>query len=160
MDGQWLTYSELADRLGVSVQAARRRVLRSRWSRQRGNDGKARVLLPSDVEVEPAPARRHDSASDADAHGAATIAALESHIKTLQEELATERERSGAQLAAARADLAIERERADKAIAGVEALVATESERADRAIAAFEQLAQRLEALAEPRRPWWQRLVG
>jgi hypothetical protein len=61
---------------------------------------------------------------------------------------------------AARADLAIERERADKAIAGVEALVATESERADRAIAAFESLAQRLEALAEARRPWWRRLVG
>jgi hypothetical protein len=151
MDGQWLTYSELADRLGVSVQAARRRVLRSRWSRQRGNDGKARVLLPSDVEVEPAPARRHDSASDADAHGAATIAALESHIKTLQEELATERERSGAQLAAARADLAAEWQRAA-------ALLAAEQARTTQAIAAFEQLAVKLEAIAEARRPWWRRL--
>jgi hypothetical protein len=28
------------------------------------------------------------------------------------------------------------------------------------AIAAFEGLAQRLEAMAEARRPWWRRLVG
>jgi hypothetical protein len=27
-------------------------------------------------------------------------------------------------------------------------------------IAAFESLAQRLEAMAEARRPWWRRLVG
>jgi hypothetical protein len=35
-----------------------------------------------------------------------------------------------------------------------------ERARADRAIAAFESLAQRLEAMAEARRPWWRRLVG
>jgi hypothetical protein len=56
--------------------------------------------------------------------------------------------------------LATERERADKAITGFEALLRTESERADRAIAAFESLAQRLEAMAEARRPWWRRIVG
>ena len=134
MDGQWRAHT--ASLPIASASASRplrgRRVLRSRWSRQRGNDGKARVLLPSDVEVEPAPARRRDSASDAHA---ATIAAPESHISTLREELATERERSEAQLAAARADLA------------------AEQARAVRAIAAFEGLAQRLEAMAAARAP-------
>jgi len=32
--------------------------------------------------------------------------------------------------------------------------------RTEKAIAAFASLADRLEALANQRRPWWQRLVG
>jgi hypothetical protein len=35
-----------------------------------------------------------------------------------------------------------------------------DSSRPAQAIAAFESLAQRLEAMAEARRPWWRRLVG
>jgi hypothetical protein len=35
-----------------------------------------------------------------------------------------------------------------------------ESAKTAQAIAAFESLAQRLEAMAEARQPWWRRLVG
>jgi hypothetical protein len=35
-----------------------------------------------------------------------------------------------------------------------------ESAKAAQAIAAFQSLAERLEAVAEARRPWWRRLVG
>jgi hypothetical protein len=44
-----LTYQELAARLNIDVPSARRRVLRSRWARSRGNDGRARVAVPISV---------------------------------------------------------------------------------------------------------------
>jgi hypothetical protein len=40
------------------------------------------------------------------------------------------------------------------------AQLAAESARADKAIAAFADLADRLDALAAARRPWWRRVVG
>jgi hypothetical protein len=48
LDAQWLTYGEFAGRLGVSVEAARRRALRAKWSRQPGNDGAKRVRVSDD----------------------------------------------------------------------------------------------------------------
>jgi hypothetical protein len=44
-----LTYDELAARLGIDVQSARRRALRHRWPKTRGNDGRARVHVPATV---------------------------------------------------------------------------------------------------------------
>ena len=38
--------------------------------------------------------------------------------------------------------------------------VGLERARADKAIAAFQSLAERLEAIAAARRPWWRRLVA
>jgi len=35
-NGQWVTYRDLAVRLGVSVEAARRRALRGKWARMPG----------------------------------------------------------------------------------------------------------------------------
>lgn len=134
MDGEWLTYRELGVRLGVSVEAARRRALRARWTRQPGNDKRARVLLPKDYEIERRPDGAPDVQPDAsvtNAGPAALAHALESHIKTLQ-----------ADNDALKQDLAAEQERTTQAIA------------------AFSALATRLEALAEARRPWWRRLVG
>jgi hypothetical protein len=87
---------------------------------------------------------------------------LEGELAGLREALAEARARAGAaeaRVEAAEVRAAEERQRADKAIAGFEALLSTESERADRAISAFESLAERLEAIAEARRPWWRRLV-
>ncbi len=43
VDGQWLTCRDLAVRLGVSVDAARRRALRGKWARMPRNDGMTRV---------------------------------------------------------------------------------------------------------------------
>jgi hypothetical protein len=44
-----LTYQELAERLGIDVQSARCRALRSGWPKSPGNDGKARVNVPATV---------------------------------------------------------------------------------------------------------------
>ena len=52
MDGnerEWLTYRALAGRLGVSVEAARRRALRGKWTRVAGNDGAALVMPPPEA---------------------------------------------------------------------------------------------------------------
>ena len=42
----WLTYSELAAKLGVELASAQRRALRAKWPRRPGNDGRARVGVP------------------------------------------------------------------------------------------------------------------
>jgi excisionase family DNA binding protein len=44
-DGDWLTYSEAAERLGVSAEAVRQMAIRGHLRRTKG-DGKALVLLP------------------------------------------------------------------------------------------------------------------
>jgi hypothetical protein len=52
MDGnerEWLTYRALAGRLGVSVEAARRRALRGKWTRVAGNDGATLVMPPPEA---------------------------------------------------------------------------------------------------------------
>ena len=45
----WLTYDELAERLGIERESARQHVKRKRWGRQPGNDGKVRIGVPDDV---------------------------------------------------------------------------------------------------------------
>lgn len=48
--GRWMTYSEVAGHLGISVDAAKRRAARGRWGRRLHNaDGRARVLVPPNV---------------------------------------------------------------------------------------------------------------
>lgn len=44
-----LTYQELAERLGIDLLSARRRVLRSKWQKTKGNDGRVRVSVPLEV---------------------------------------------------------------------------------------------------------------
>jgi hypothetical protein len=142
MDGTWLTYRELAGRLGVSVEAARRRALRARWARQSGNDGKARVHLPEDYEIDRRPDGAPDARPDAsvtnDGH-AALVSSLESHINTLRADNDALRQ----DLVAGRAELEAERARTSAAIE------------------AFRDLADRLDAIAAERaRPWWRRFTG
>ena len=64
MDGQWLTYRELAVRLGVSVEAARRRALRGKWRRMPSNNGMTLVMPPDDLSDHCAPDVRLTSAPD------------------------------------------------------------------------------------------------
>src|SRR3954470_13260373 len=45
-DVSWLSYSELAERLGIGRQSARQLAIRKRWMRKPGNDGQARVGVP------------------------------------------------------------------------------------------------------------------
>jgi hypothetical protein len=53
MADAWLSYADLAKALGTSPEAARQKAIRGRWRRQRGNDGRALVL----VDLEGAQAR-------------------------------------------------------------------------------------------------------
>ena len=50
--GDWLTYRQAADRLGISPEAVRALARRRGWSRQSPNEvgGIARVLLPTDID--------------------------------------------------------------------------------------------------------------
>jgi hypothetical protein len=45
----WLTYVELGERLRITPDAARQKAIRGRWRKQKGNDGKARVLVEPEV---------------------------------------------------------------------------------------------------------------
>ena len=46
MDTESLTYRELAERLGVKLESARKSVQRKRWRKITGNDGTVRILVP------------------------------------------------------------------------------------------------------------------
>src|SRR5689334_10409385 len=45
----WLTYVELGDHLGITPDAARQKAIRGRWRKQKGNDGKERILVEPQV---------------------------------------------------------------------------------------------------------------
>jgi hypothetical protein len=178
MDGVWLTYRELAEKLGSSAEGARRRAQRGRWTRQRGNDGLARVMVPNDALDAPRPVRtpsaQGDGRPDADpAHFAADskIAALEAYVATLKAQLAAADARANEEAARTAQGIAaledhnatlkadVERLEAQFAAGGRD--LAAERERTDRAIEVFSVLAKRLDALAAQRaKPWWRRLAG
>jgi hypothetical protein len=106
MDAQWLSYRELAAQLGVSVEAARRRALRGKWSRVAGNDGATRVRVPEDyVKPRPSPDVRPDAPS-AVPDNTALVDALRAHIETLK-----------ADNEALKADLAAAKARSDQSVA-------------------------------------------
>jgi hypothetical protein len=91
IDGQWMTYTEAAARLGVTSLAVRRRAFRSNWARQPGNDGRTRVRVPDDAPVMRSPTARPEAP--------ALALALEAHIATLKADI----ERLTAELAGERA---------------------------------------------------------
>jgi hypothetical protein len=135
MDGEWLTYRDLAVRLGVSVEAARRRALRGKWMRAPSNDGLTRVRPPDGL----APLMSVPDAKDIVPDTSALVTALEGHVETLKAQLAAAESRLG--------DAAVD--------------LATERARTSAAISAFAALAERLDALATVRAtPWWRRLTG
>lgn len=46
--GEWLTYAEASERLGIKPESVKRRARSRKWPRRVGNDGAARVLVPSE----------------------------------------------------------------------------------------------------------------
>jgi len=90
MDTESLTYRELAARLGVKPESARKTAQRKRWKRIAGNDGMARVLVPVE-----ALARPQDAPEDipTDSH---PTQELEGQIQILKELVAAERRRADA----------------------------------------------------------------
>jgi chromosome segregation ATPase len=117
MPVEQLTYAQIAERLGVSSEAARAIVKRHRLPRSRSNDGKTLVAVDlEEVRHKPLPARSprgHQPVTDA-------VATLKARIESLEGELAAERERS----AGHRADFERERERADRMVTTQDKLVA------------------------------------
>lgn len=92
MDTESLTYRELAARLGVKPESARKTAQRKRWKRVTGNDGLARVIVPVE-----ALARPQDGPEDVPADVAAdSHAALEGQIELLKDLVAAERRRADA----------------------------------------------------------------
>lgn len=136
-----LTYLQIADRLGVSAEAARAIVKRNRLPRSRSNDGKTLVAVDlEEVRHKPLPARspRGDHPiTDA-------VAGLKARLANLETELAAEQQRS----AGHRADYERERERADR-------MVTTQ----DRLVSELEGLRALLEAAQEAARPVTPRTV-
>jgi hypothetical protein len=89
-----LTYRELAERLGVKPESARKTAQRKRWHRTTGNDGTTRIHVP--LEALPVTG---DSPSDTsrDSHGDSPtpspnpIHELQTRVAVLETELAAER---------------------------------------------------------------------
>ena len=86
MTDPWLTYTQAAEKLGVSRQAVRQKATRGRWPRTRGNDGQARIQVPE----QPYRSRTVTVPVPDDQ----LVGSLREHIATLKAELATERERA------------------------------------------------------------------
>jgi hypothetical protein len=80
MTTESLTYSELAERLGGSPEAARSLARRLRLLRKPGNDGKVRVIVDlAEIHYNPVPARSPDGPQ-------ADNSALNARIEQLQAE--------------------------------------------------------------------------
>ena len=90
----WLTYVELAERLGTTPEAARAKANRGRWRKQLDNNGKAKVLVDLDAQTARtrSPGRTPDQRPDVQVNAQpdvlAAVAALEAHIGTLRDQLA------------------------------------------------------------------------
>jgi chromosome segregation ATPase len=135
MPVEQLTYAQIAERLGVSAEAARAIVKRNRLPRSRANDGKTLVAVDlEEVRHKPLPARSprgHQPVTD-------LVATLRAKVAELEAELAAEQKRS----AGHRADFERERDRADR-------MVTTQ----DRLVAELEALRSLLEAAQQSARP-------
>ena len=158
MTGDWHTYVEAAELLGISPNAARHRATRGRWQRTLGNDKRTRILLPDGWEhsFRP-PSRRPAHALNGRIPFKLLVAALEAHIETLKAQLTAAQARAE-RLAADfterdakhAAELAIERTLADNMSARVDQLTAE--------LAAGRAMAESGLA-AELARTWWRPLL-
>jgi hypothetical protein len=122
MEDQWFTYSEAADKLGVSRQAVRQKAIRGHCARTCGNDGQARVQLPE----LPYPVRTPSVLAPTNPERVADsqlVDTLKAHIDTLKAELVLSNVPLKGELAHLRDELTQR-----------DALLVTERERADRAV--------------------------
>jgi hypothetical protein len=123
-DVRLLTYDEIASAFGITRESARQLVIRKRWARKKGNDGKARVEVPEDAfntstaTSEPIPPDTSDSSpatSDDTCEEPSVATVLTRHIDRLEVQLA-----KAESLLAAVSDER-DRERADKDLARTQA---------------------------------------
>ena len=117
MPVEQLTYAQIAERLGVSSEAARAIVKRHRLPRSRSNDGKTLVSVDlEEVRHKPLPAR----SPRGDQPITGVVAILKMKIETIEAELAAERQRS----AGHRSDFERERDRADRLVTAQDRMIA------------------------------------
>lgn len=169
MAEEWFTYNDLAERLGISPEAARQKAIRARWPRRTANDGRTQVRVElADVLATTRP-KLSQSTTPADARPpvdvpppeppsdgetAVVLAELRERLAGMVERVAelraqAERERAEHQVA-------VDRERSERH---------RERDRADALADQVAELARRItETLAEAERrralPWWRRLAG
>jgi hypothetical protein len=127
---EWLTYQEASQRLNVSPEAIRARAIRGHWRRQVGNDGLARIVMPTEIlrtsgqpqvnghstavlSTPDQPSVNDQSTTVRPITLLATMTALRDHVATLKADNA----RLTGDLTGLRSDLIAERQRADDAIA-------------------------------------------
>lgn len=143
-----VTYQELADALGITLESARRTARKKRWAKTIGNDKLSRIDVPEEVFANRPQERPKMSPEDrpedtpqdtSQAPGLERIRALEAEIAALRELVAAERGRADA-----------ERARADAEASRMEEI---HLRLADLAVDR-----DRWHALAS--RPWWRRLAG
>jgi hypothetical protein len=154
MADAWLSYADIANALGTSPEAARQKAIRDRWRRQRGNDGRALVLV--DLEAEQARTRPADARTKRP-DDARTVAALDAHIATLLGNIAkadTLAEERHGELQAARARL----DGMDGMVGELVGQLVAMSRQMAEAAAAADRARAELEAYRS--RPWWLRLAG
>ena len=134
-----LTYLQIAERMGVSSEAARAIAKRHRLSRSRANDGKTLVAIDlEEIGHKPLPARSPRAVTD-------IVAALKAKIEILEAELAKTEEQS----ASHRADFERERARVDLLMS--ELLTATADMMAARTVTA--RLEGEIASLRDPPKP-------
>ncbi len=90
MTTESLTYRELAVRLGVKLESARKTVLRKKWQKVAGNDGTLRILVPVEALT-----RHEDSPSDSPSDSP-TVREMQARLETIGELLVSERRRADA----------------------------------------------------------------
>lgn len=162
-----LTYAELAERTGHNAEAARALARRRRWRIERGNDGKARVLVEEDELAGRPPVHPAGRAED---NGRVNQLLAELTARAERAEHAAEQAQAALlkrevaiarleELAKAAAELATTQVEAAQQHAA-QAVAASEAVQAElrRALEREQARGDRLEA--EARRPWWRRLLG
>ena len=160
MSDRLMTYDELAEVLGRSTEAVRAMVIRKRWRRTLGNDGKARVSVPTEAletlqaPNTPTPHTRSEPRANTPAEHTPSeqpvIALLHARVAEL-----------GAELREARAATSEAQAKANR-VEGLEALLAAERERVndlkverDRWAGIAEASQKQITHLTEQRRGWW-----
>lgn len=92
-----LTYGELAKRLGIKIDSARRLVRRKHWKRTVGNDGTMRITVPIDaLKDDKTPDNPTDSPPLPNPDYEIKIARLEAEVTGLNQLVDAERRRADA----------------------------------------------------------------